>query len=182
MSELNRFEKLAFSGLGDADADFFVHLANRPPMDEFSNHDGLLPLLPGDIYRIGQETGNHWRKIFNVYAKLVFELGGDRTKKNVTWQKYRDDTMLQAGSGVALVFGGLNHENHVSAENKSILRLVMGKQFAEDSSFWTYDGKWLDDSFAINSKGWILCPYFDYRQLSNARISTLVSILKTQST
>ena len=184
MRELNGFEKLAFSGLGDEDADFCVHLANRPPMLEFTDHDGLLPLLPGDIYRIGQETGNHWRKIFNVYAKLLFELGGDRTKGYSTWQKYRDDAMLQAGSGVALVFGGLNHEdyeNHVTSENKSIPRLVMGKQFAEDSGFWTYDGTWIDAHFAINSKGWILCPYFDYRQLSNIRITTLVSIIKTHS-
>lgn len=175
MRELSAFEKLAFSGLGDEHAEFCVYLANRPPMPEFTDHEGLLPLLPGDIYRIGQETGNHWRKIFNVYAKLLFELGGMRTEGSATWQAYRDGKMLQAGSKVALIYGS----SVASNTETSKITLIMGKQFADDTDFWKYDGQWINADFAINSKGWILCPYFDYRQLSNIKITTLVSIIKS---
>jgi hypothetical protein len=181
---LNHFETLAFSGLGDEHAEFNVYLANRPPMPEFTDHDGVLPLRPGDIYRIGQETGNHWRKIFNVYAKLLFELAGKRTDGYATWQAYRDECMLQAGSGVALIYGAPeNHPADIPEEGKGAfspgITLIMGKQFADDSDFWKYDGLWINADFAINSKGWILCPYFDYRQLSNIKIATLVSIIKS---
>lgn len=154
-------------------------------MPEFSDHDGILPLLPGDIYRVGQETGNHWRKIFNVYAKLLFELGGPRVSEFSRWQSYRDERMLQTDSGIALIFSGFESlkklaPNPLTSKNRQgEVTLIMGKQFAEDIGFWEYEGRWVDQSFAVNSKGWILCPYFDYRQLSNARIGRLVSLINT---
>ena len=54
----------------------------------------------------------------------------------------------------------------------------MGKQFAEECGFFKTNGaKWLDSRFAINDAGMIVCPYFDYRQLSDERIRYLVSLL-----
>ena len=48
-----------------------VYLANRPPLAEYQAIDVIDHFLEGDIEKIVTETGNHWRKIFNVYAKLM---------------------------------------------------------------------------------------------------------------
>ena len=61
-------------GLGVQEAALQVYIANRPPLPEYEMLSKLQPMQPGDIARIAAETGNHWRKIFNVYAKLVFAL------------------------------------------------------------------------------------------------------------
>ncbi len=62
------------SGLGDLCAQFNVYIANRPNFSEYSNLDIVSSLSSGEIHGIGQACGNGWRKVFNVYAKLVFAL------------------------------------------------------------------------------------------------------------
>ena len=37
---------------------------------------------------------------------------------------------------------------------------------------------WIDEEFALDkSQNLVVCPYFDYRQLSNVKIEKLVSLL-----
>jgi len=161
-------------GLGIADAALQVFIANRPPLPEYEQLQSLSPMQPGDIARIAAETGNHWRKIFNVYAKLVTAIKQQQglLPDTMRWQDYRDQQLLQAGSDESLLFSppDLTHKENCQ-------RLLLGKGYAttlkmDDSLVW------YDDSFAVHQpSGVVVCPYFDYRQLSDAKIQRLVEIL-----
>ena len=176
-----------------------VYLANRPPMAEYLNTDVMDSLPMGEIRRIANETGNHWRKIFNVYAKLIYCLAGlqrsSLLRQYGSWQAYRDRLLLQQGSDTELYFDhfGLFSQLNVafdreaqgidSASGERVVHIVMGKSFSER----LLEGgslEWLDDDFAINyKKSLIVCPYFDYRQLSNVKIERLAAlIMALQST
>ena len=85
--------------------------------------------------------------------------------------------MLQPGSQVALCYG-VPCQGAPGSEAPVSQIILMGKQFAEECGFFKTNGaKWLDSRFAINDAGVIVCPYFDYRQLSDERIRYLVSLL-----
>lgn len=162
----------SFEGLGDPHARLRVYLANRPSLEPFTDPGGILPLADGDIDLINRHEGNHWRKIFNVYAKFLAELGFSLTDKFSRWQDYRDQVMLQPGSDVALIFG----PPALSTLNPDHTHVFMGKQFALDCGFFSTDGaQWLTHDFAVNHAGMMVCPYFDYRQLSDEKIRFLVS-------
>ncbi len=159
-------------GLGDPQATLRVYLANRPSLEPFAYPGDVMPLADGDIAQINSHEGNHWRKVFNVLAKFLYELKFNGTEDFSRWQDYRDTLMLQPGSQVALCYGVPRYE----APGSQII--LMGKQFAEECGFFKTNGaKWLDSRFAINDAGVIVCPYFDYRQLSDERIRYLVSLL-----
>lgn len=160
------------TGLGDPQATLRIYLNNRPAAGHFSSPETILPLAVGDIAFIVAETGNHWRKIFNVFAKLMWELTPQLAEDYASWQAYRDQALLQKNSQVALCFGPPGEER------ASGQRIFMGKQFATDSGFFSTPGaQWLDNSFAINDAGDIVSPYFDYRQLSDEKIRRLTGIL-----
>lgn len=57
--------------------------------------------MADEIADIADETSTHWRKIFNVYAKLLFELSPE---KFTCWQDLRDSLLLQAESNHCLLF------------------------------------------------------------------------------
>ncbi len=76
-------------GLGDEKAHVRVYIANRPPLSDYLELAECRPMVIGEIARIAQETGNHWRKIFNVYAKLMAEYRSEAMTS--TWQAWRDD-------------------------------------------------------------------------------------------
>ena len=167
-------------GIGDRHAWMRVYTVNRPPMPEFSELDSVVPLLTGDIARISS-TGNHWRKIFNVYAKLMWLLKPELVKSYASWQSYRDNELLQSGSGVSLLFSAPDF-SRIDAS----VKLIMGKQYAEDSGFLnTGEVSWFDPDangngyLAQNKEGWVLCPYFDYRQLSNRKLGELADLILT---
>tara|TARA_B100000459_G_scaffold146183_2_gene111887 strand:+ start:29130 stop:29651 length:522 start_codon:yes stop_codon:yes gene_type:complete len=164
-------------GLGDPQATLRVYLANRPSLEPFAYPGDVMPLADGDIAQINSHEGNHWRKIFNVFAKFLYELKFDGTEDFSSWQDYRDSLMLQPGSQVALCYGAPCYGAPGSEAPASQI-ILMGKQFAEECGFFKTNGaKWLDSRFAINDTGVIVCPYFDYRQLSDERIRYLVSLL-----
>jgi len=150
-------------GLGDINARFNVYIANRPPLDEYQYLVGMQSMMDGDIARIAQQTGNHWRKIFNVYAKLVFALN---SQGFVTWQLYRDAFLLRENSNQALLFS----EPDLSQPG---LHLVMGRTYAKTLPL---DAKLaaVDADFQIDkNKRLLVVPYFDYRQLSNEKLERL---------
>ena len=161
---------LTMQGLGNNKASFRVYIENIPPLERYQNLQITRPMEQGEIKMIADETGNHWRKIFNVYAKLLFDIN-PRTFS--TWQQLRDNYLLQNSGHEALLFSPPEFNEAPSP----ILHIIMGKSYANklglaDSAFW------LNDCFAINKqKRIIICPYFDYRQLSNARITQLVGLI-----
>ena len=164
-------------GIGDPDYDFVVYIGNRPPMDEYSKRQGLMPAGEGELAGIGRETGNHWRKIINIYAKLGFMLD---TKGFSSWQAYREGYLLRKGSQQALLFG-----DYIESGEREAVQLICGKthaamllaKSATDSEAES-SMRWVDADFAIDpTRRLIVTPYFDYRQLSNAKLETLVSII-----
>ena len=167
-----------------------VYIANRPPLPEYQQLNDLIPLVNGDISDIARLTGNHWRKIFNVYAKLIFSLltSDQKLPSTIdTWQNYRDNTLLQPGSGTALFFSSANfHQkpNVLFSEGNELenVSIIMGKQYAASLGFNRETNKALvqiDADFAIcPDKKLIVCPYFDYRQLSNIKIERLVKLIQ----
>lgn len=183
-------------GLGDGERQaqrlsINVYIANRPPMPPYDIADDCAPMLPGDIAAIAQYTGNHWRKVFNVYAKIMYEfmqalqtravLRGDSQhlitalQSYGTWQAYRDHQLLQANSATALLF------SEPIIDSNNTLHIIMGKGYAQQLGF-DYQAPYLiehqhADFACYNDQKVILCPYFDYRQLSNEKISTLVGIM-----
>jgi hypothetical protein len=165
-----------------------VYLANRPPLAEYHNTKVIDHLPVGEIKRIATEAGNHWRKIFNVYAKLVYCLA-EKTANPVlnqycSWQAYRDQSLLQQGSDTELHFdsSATSTESNTASSNNSVVHILMGKAFSErllaNAPQECERVEWLDNDFAINrTLKIIVCPYFDYRQLSNIKIERLAELI-----
>ena len=168
-------------GFGDNDFNFAVYIANRPNMLEYQSLSTVLPLVDGEINAINQSCGNGWRKVFNVYAKLLYALDKeyfDFSKNEATWQDYRDKYLLQAQSKTALLFSAPQLE-----PSKEIVHIICGKGHAKALII---NGKLyanlvcLDEGFSIDSKNkLIVCPFFDYRQLSNNKIERLAELLRS---
>ena len=92
-------------GFGDKDFSFAVYIANKPNMLEYQGLCEVTTLVEGEIDVINQACGNGWRKVFNVYAKLLYCLdnkGYDFSTYALNWQSYRDKYLLQAQSKTAL--------------------------------------------------------------------------------
>ena len=165
------------SGLGRATPKLAIYIANRPSIQPYVNRQGLFSVLPGELAHIGFNTSNHWRKVFNVYAKFWFALSMADSRFNSnnasSWQDYRDSTLLQASSEQALFFSA-------PILNEKCIHIVAGKTWAQTLNLENLT--WLDSHFAVNSQHrLIVCPYLDYRQLSDARIDRLVMLVKNMS-
>ncbi|WP_413702001.1 DUF6942 family protein [Psychromonas sp. KJ10-10] len=167
-------------GLGCSTFNLAVYLANTLNMSEYNKLDTIYPLVSGEITSIGLACGNGWRKVFNVYSKLLYELDPTYFPYRClapTWRLYRDNFLLQQGSGTALLF-----TPPILNKSDDCIHIIMGKTYAKEL---INSGKlrssliWLDEQFAIdvNSKV-IVCPYFDYRQLSNNKIVRLAGLMR----
>ncbi len=166
-------------GLGDPASQLSVYIGNTPNYLDLLELTNVRPLQLGDIAAIGQACGNGWRKVFNVYAKLVFALNMPslvNVAQYDNWQSYRDNHLLRAKSNTSLRFtspdlsstGLVTHGWHI----------VMGKTYAQSLSLPS-SLRWLDKEFALDKQAkLIVCPYFDYRQLSNIKIIRLVSLIQ----
>lgn len=177
---INTQEHSSSIGFGINKATIRIYIENRPPLIQYQNLSLVSPLKVDEINQIGQLTGNHWRKIFNVFAKLLFEYN---THDYNTWQVLRDKYLLQDHSKECLLFstisfGDIELKNKESDSDKNIVTLVMGKTYAKKLGIDEHC-YWLSESFAVNTdKNLIICPYFDYRQLSNIKITQLVQLMK----
>jgi len=169
-------------GMGDGQFSFGVYIGNRPTLPEYHSLQHLSALEQGEITRIGQTCGNGWRKVFNVYAKLLYALDPRDFHFSLqapTWQTYRDHYLLQANNGTALLFTPPILNGSSSNRNKR-LHVIMGRTYAKKL---VNDGlnvqlTWLNEAFAVDlEQRVIVCPYFDYRQLSNHKIQILSAIL-----
>ena len=166
---------MALIGVGVNNFSTAIYLANRPPLLEFEQLDLLRPLRVGEVKSIADQTGNHWRKIFNVYAKFLFELREGAGFSS--WQSYRDERLLQADSNEALFFSPpAELDTHQRCDVG--VHVVAGRGYAKALNL-PAGFIWLDNYFAVNNAARIIIsPYLDYRQLSNNRISTLVKLVK----
>ncbi|MFT5758432.1 MAG: hypothetical protein ACI9LM_003174 [Alteromonadaceae bacterium] len=158
-------------GLGCDKAAICVYIENIPPLEQYQSLHEVISLKEYDIYNIGQQTGNHWRKIFNVYAKLIFEID---TYQHSSWQNLRDKELLQSHSNESLFFSPPRFDTLSSTQ----IHIIMGRTYAKKLNLDT-QCFWLSKDFAINEdKRLIISPYFDYRQLSNLKITQLANLIK----
>lgn len=164
-------------GVGNPNAQLIVYNANRPPLDEFRLLDKVRGLRQGEIQLIGELTGNHWRKIFNCFAKLIFEL---QPKHFKTWQALRDTELLTDSGEQLLLFSKPDIPvSKINLNGLKPIHIISGKTYFSQLSL-NIKVEWLDDFFAINSQyKLIVSPYFDYRQLSNIKITQLVNLINS---
>lgn len=167
------------SGFGDVTAAVRVYIANRPPMAEYAELNTVQPLQSGEIELINRACGNGWRKVFNVYAKLLFALDAEQfsfTQQAVSWQRYRDKYLLQAASNTALLFGA----PEFTPVAKTV-HIISGRTHAKallDAGL-PAQLNWLNNEFAVDQHQRVLvCPYFDYRQLNNDKLAYLAGLIK----
>lgn len=168
-------------GFGGSDFSFAVYIVNKPNMLEYRSLTAVVPLVEGEINAINQSCGNGWRKIFNVYAKLLYALDKEYfsfSTQAPTWQDYRDKDLLKAQSKTALLFSAPR-----LGPSKEIVHIICGKGHAKaliSNGKLNANLVWLDEEFAIdNQNNLIVCPYFDYRQLSNIKIERLADLLRS---
>ncbi|TPH14589.1 DUF6942 family protein [Litorilituus lipolyticus] len=167
------------SGFGNNQFSLGVYIANFPNMPEYQELSNLTPLTQGEIYAIGQACGNGWRKVFNVYAKLIYALNSSKIEDVSAfsrWQQYRDEAMLQSGSNIALLFSSPKFL-HV----ERCVKIICGRTYAKaliKTGALNAELTWLDNEFAIDEQNHVIvCPYFDYRQLSNKKIDRLIKLI-----
>jgi hypothetical protein len=163
------------SGLGSAHSNINFYIANRPPIDDYPVMNELHGLAAGELAHIVKHTSNHWRKAFNVYAKLLFDWYQRQQRSDLpaSWQEYRDLELFQPHSREALLFSAPALTNDANC-----IHIIAGKTYAANLALPPL--VWLDAYFAVNKQHRIIvAPYPDYRQLSNARIARLIEIIDT---
>ena len=161
-------------GLGDSKAFIRVFIQNVPSRQPWLQIEQVESLPKGEIAAIRLECGNRWLKVFNVYAKWLFAMRYIDGLDDFTplwnaksWQDYRDDSLLQLGSNTSLLFSKPSEANC----SDDALNIIMGRTYAKDSEMRL---TWLDNEFAYQrERNIVVCPYFDYRQLSNHKIIQL---------
>lgn len=161
-------------GFGAIDSKINFYIANRPPVDDYPAMNELRGLAQGEIAHIVKHTSNHWRKAFNVYAKLLFDWYQLQQRKDLpcTWQEYRETELFQSHSQEALLFSAPQFDN-----SKVSIHIIAGKTYAANLNLPPLI--WWDAYFAINKEHrLIVAPYPDYRQLSNERIARLIELMR----
>ena len=156
-------------GIGHRHCEVAVFIGNRPPLDEYLQRESLVPATEGELANIGRETGNHWRKVINIYAKLGFLL---YSQGYSTWQDYREKFLLTEGSQQVLLFNG-----SIVTVPVGCVSIICGKTHAM-TLLDKKELQWIDGDFAVvPSRRIVVTPYFDYRQLSNVKLDRLVRIV-----
>jgi len=170
---------ISAAGFGDTAAGIRVYIANRPPMAEYADLVTMQPLHSGEIELINRACGNGWRKVFNVYAKLLFALDAKQfafAQQADSWQQYRDQYLLQAGSNTALIFSKPELQAYIKT-----VHIIAGRTHAKTllEAGLPAQLTWLNNEFAVDKHHRLLvCPYFDYRQLNNEKLAYLAQLIK----
>ncbi|MFY8350648.1 DUF6942 family protein [Pseudoalteromonas sp. SSM20] len=153
------------------------YVENAPLYSHFASPQNLIALPKGAIKEIGAKCGNGWRKQFNVFAKFIYTLHPsvfNGREKETTWQQYRDNHLLQQNSSTALLFSPPD----LSKEN--VLHIIAGRCYAKkliNTRLLNSELCWLNQEFAFNCEDKVLvCPFLDYRQLSNIKIDFLAQM------
>lgn len=161
------------AGFGPSNPSIIFYIANRPPLDHYENLATMQPLGKGELGFIVQNCSNHWRKVFNVFSKFLFSLEWGNVKQFRSWQDYRDSALLQSNCLAALIF------SEPFSPGSNSVHIIAGKTYAA-ALHLPFTLTWLDSYFAINREHrCIVCPYLDYRQLTNERIAQLVLLVRS---
>lgn len=166
-------------GFGVPDAVIAVYVENKPPITGYQQLDSFMCLKSGEIDFINQQAGNGWRKQFNVFAKLISALNHPAYKASEIsrWQHYRDQHLLQSTGLEAYLFSVPN-----LTHSQFKIHLIAGRTYAKsllNGPLTNVNLIWLDKEFAIDPKyKLIVCPFFDYRQLSNVKIDRLRELIR----
>ncbi|KKO45878.1 hypothetical protein WG68_07580 [Arsukibacterium ikkense] len=170
---------IADVGFGDSKAAVSVYIARPPPMAEYAGLRQVKPLQTGEIDLINSACGNGWRKVFNVYAKLLFALNAGQfgfATQAASWQQYRQQHLLQAGSSTALLFSAPDLQSAMKT-----VHIIAGRTHAKallEAGLPT-QLNWLNNEFAVDKHNRVLvCPYFDYRQLTNEKLAFLAQLIR----
>ncbi|NOU50428.1 hypothetical protein HG263_07715 [Pseudoalteromonas sp. JBTF-M23] len=170
--------KILTHGFGQASGLIAIYIEHAPPMQEYKNLEYIQALRLGEIEMINNASGNGWRKIFNVYAKILAQLHHrDHNFTNYnSWQDYRQQCLLQSHSQEALLFSPPNLHN-----SRYRYQVIAGRTYAKRllrDQIFTNSLVWLDEEFAVDTThNLVVCPFLDYRQLSNIKINKLCDIL-----
>lgn len=177
-------------GLGSKSAWLRVYTCNRPPLLEYEVLQELRPAFAGEIPAIIKATGNHWRKVFSLYAKFCIAVDPENAANSgyKTWQEFRDSGLLTHSMPHALLFSepmlGFVPESLSEPElnpepkENSTVHIIMGKTYADRLGLLSAC-HWIDPYFAVNAEQrLIISPYFDYRQLSNIKLAQLTELVK----
>ncbi|MCF6434502.1 hypothetical protein [Pseudoalteromonas sp. MMG022] len=171
--------KILTQGFGATSGLIAIYIEHSPSMLEYKNLLSVQPLSLGEITVINQASGNGWRKIFNVYAKVLAQLQhSDHNFTNYdSWQTYRDECLLQSHSQEALLFSVPD-----LAAKQYHYHVIAGRTYAKKlfrDHIFTNSLVWLDEEFAVDPiHRLVVCPFLDYRQLSNIKINKLCDILR----
>jgi hypothetical protein len=171
--------------IGCGSPKYIVYCENQPNLDYLGRSNSIGELYIGQsvseisLSSIIEHNGNHWRKIFNIYAKIGWALTPNQA---TTWQEYRDQVLLTNGSSTQLVMGASLDICIINAFPNAT-HLVMGKQYFKSFLDSTSRNKFepinlqiLDvNAFKFQSSYIINTPYFDYRQFNNCLIDSHVN-------
>lgn len=170
----------SIAGLGNPQGPIHVYIQHRPSF-LLPGGEGEVVGINGDIIQqINAACGNGWRKVFNVYAKWVFQLDQQLSDQQITvsshstlsWQQYRDSNLLTHTGVTALLF--------TPPASRAAINIVMGKTYAKSMGL-TDKAQWIRRDFGIiDYQQMIITPYFDYRQLTNDNITFLTNLVSTR--
>lgn len=168
---MNKGTKTGYVGFGSKQADLVVYLPNRPQIDEFINLDSFRALRSGEVQEIISQCGNHWRKIFSIYAKIAFAID---PKDYSTWQQYRDTVLLTDHGAEAVIFGC-----EIVPFSEKTFHFIAGRAHFDAFSLKREEFKEIGNDGKIFVKNRIFqIPYFDYRQFPNKLVEKIVIFCK----
>ncbi len=139
--------------LGSPSPDIILYLPN-PPLMPASGH-------ALDVVELINLNGNHWRKIFTIFAKL--------SAPDDDWRRYRDSELLTRKEAICFDDSLIaRNARHIVAGKASWVRLGL-----DQDNFHPLD----DQQRSWQHKNVFLTPYLDYRQFPNALIAQLKPLL-----
>ncbi|WLQ11776.1 hypothetical protein O5O45_18780 [Hahella aquimaris] len=163
------------TGIGDSRPLLILYTPHRPPMPQYEQMEGYRGGIPGETEVIIKETGNHWRKIFSIFAKIAQGL----LFPEEDWRVVRDRRLFTEGGATALLFQ--QRLLDLQTENRPALHIIGGQQFSEGFSTLPQTPQALQEESRILRAGNVyLTPYLDYRQFPNALIATLLADIERQ--
>ena len=157
--------------LGEAHAALTVCVEHQPRWPEPAFASGRSTLYPGELAKLVDANSNHWRKIFNVYAKLLYALRPDAA---TDWRALREQQLFQPGQQHGLRMGSTLAEE---VNQRAGLSLIAGKQYANALGLLNQATSLAPGIFLHDDRACLITPYFDYRALSDANITRLAQII-----
>lgn len=159
------------AGLGGEDFQIGLCIGNFPSCLDIESVAGIRFAGEGELSHIVEQTGNHWRKIFNICAKIGFALWPEKTQ---SWQQYRDSLLFRQSASLCLFF------SPPPTLKEGQLLLILGKQYRReifpDAGFTAVS----EVVYRHPELPIYQVPYFDYRQLPNKQLDALILLLRQE--